>query len=325
LAPTTASLGSAGGAGLGGAARDRLASSQPLVAAFQKDQPLPTKDHPTMAMVLVPSSSGPTPTTGAGSTDSDQPWVFPFDKPMPPEPGDNQALAVNTSDSSVTYDLAFALVWADGNEVLNVNEAHAYASCKDCVAVAVAFQVVLIMDDAQVIVPQNLAVAASYDCYDCITAALANQLVLSVRGEPSQQQLRALGDVWNQLIEFAGTISSRTLVEIANQLETVKGQIVAILAQARPLQSGSATATATPGPVPPTTAAAPSSIQPQGTTTPNPDVTSSPSPSPPPTGTSSSGTADDAAGDSAGDPAPAPTTGSAPTPTEGAITPAAPG
>ena len=73
------------------------------------------------------------------------------------------------------------LVWADGDEVLNVNEAHAYASCQNCVTVAVAFQVVLIMDDAQVVVPQNLAVAANYECYRCITAAIASQLVLSVK------------------------------------------------------------------------------------------------------------------------------------------------
>ena len=88
----------------------------------------------------------------------------------------------NTTDGSMTYDVAFALVWATGDEVLNVNEAHAYASCSNCVTVAVAFQVVLIMDDAQVVVPQNLAVAANYDCYRCITAAIASQLVLSVQG-----------------------------------------------------------------------------------------------------------------------------------------------
>ena len=73
-----------------------------------------------------------------------------------------------------------------GDEVLNVNEAHAYASCSNCVTVAVAFQVVLIMDDAQVVVPQNLAVAANYECYRCITAAIASQLVLSVEETPGR-------------------------------------------------------------------------------------------------------------------------------------------
>ena len=131
----------------------------------------------------MPWCSSPPATTGpAARAAEEDTWVFPFDKPLPPAEGDNQALAVAKDDGSVTYDLAFALVWAEGDEVLNVNEAHAYASCSDCVAVAVAFQVVLIMDDAQVVVPQNLAVSANYDCYRCITAAIASQLVLSVTG-----------------------------------------------------------------------------------------------------------------------------------------------
>ena len=169
------------------------------MAAFEKGRPLPTKEDPVLAMVLVPSGTrranphghpdrrarAPGSTVGAGTAPDDA-WVFPFDKPLPPAEGDNQALAVATKDGSVSYDVAFALVWAEGDEVLNVNEAHAYASCSDCVAVAVAFQVVLIMDDAQVIVPQNLAVAANYDCYQCITAAIASQLVLSVETNPGR-------------------------------------------------------------------------------------------------------------------------------------------
>ncbi len=151
-----------------------------------------------------------------------------------------------TDDNSVVYDLAFALVWVEDDEVLNVNEAHAYASCSDCVAVAVAFQVVLIMDDAQVIVPQNLAVAANYDCYQCITAAIASQLVLSVQDEPGEEDLLALGDVWNQLLLFANTITSYTLAEITAQLEAFQAQIVAILANAPPVEgTPSAAATAT--------------------------------------------------------------------------------
>ena len=184
------------GVPIGSAARTRLGGDEPLVTAFEKGSRLPTEKDPQLALVLVPSdepgTDGP-PTEGPVTEQpvteqpgpeqpgaDPQPWVFPFDAPLAPAEGDNQALAVNTTDGSITYDVAFALVWAEGDEVLNVNEAHAYASCSDCVAVAVAFQVVLIMDDAQVVVPQNLAVAANYDCYRCITAAIANQLVLSV-------------------------------------------------------------------------------------------------------------------------------------------------
>ena len=116
--------------------------------------------------------------------------------------------------------------------MLNVNEAHAYASCSNCVAVAVAFQVVLVMEDAHVVVPQNLAVAANYDCYQCITAAIASQLVLTVEEQPGEEQLLALGAVWNQLLEFAATITSYSVTEIMEQLETVQSEIVAILAAA---------------------------------------------------------------------------------------------
>ena len=167
----------------GAAAKDRLSNGEPLVATFQKGDALPTKGAPALALVLVPTDTG----TDGSSGGPEDTWVFPFDKPLPPAEGDNQALAVAKDDGSVTYDLAFALVWAEDDEVLNVNEAHAYASCSDCVAVAVAFQVVLIMDDAQVVVPQNLAVSANYDCYRCITAALASQLVLSVQEEPGEE------------------------------------------------------------------------------------------------------------------------------------------
>ena len=80
--------------------------------------------------------------------------MFPFDKPAPPEEDGNQSLAVNTTDGSVVYDVAFALVWADdGGTVDTRNEAYAFASCQDCAAVAVGFQVVLIVGQADVIVP----------------------------------------------------------------------------------------------------------------------------------------------------------------------------
>jgi putative peptide zinc metalloprotease protein len=247
----------------GRAARTRLSSGRPMVAAFPRDRDLPTREQPTLALVLVPTQSGPGSTSGSGSTtagDSAEPWVFPFDQPLPPEAGDNQALAVATRDGEVTYDVAFALVWADGDQVLNVNEAHAYASCSDCVAVAVAFQVVLILDDAQVVVPQNLAVAANYDCHRCITAAVASQLVLSLDAPPGQEELRQLAEVWNRLLEFANTITSYSLEEITSQLEAFKSEILAILGQAPPVETAPTTTT-------PTTSTQPTSTSTQTTAT----------------------------------------------------------
>ena len=270
---------------VGAAAKDRLSGDQPLVATFEKGAALPTKEAPDLALVLVPTDrTDPDGSSGA----AEDTWVFPFDKPLPPAEGDNQALAVATDDGSVTYDLAFALVWAEDNEVLNVNEAHAYASCSDCVAVAVAFQVVLIMDDAQVVVPQNLAVSANYDCYQCITAAIASQLVLSVQEAPGEEELLALGEVWSQLIAFASTIASRSLTDITEQLEAAKARIIEILGEAPTVDpSGSATSstttqdgTDTESPTAPSAPSAPDSPTPEDETT-----TTSQPPAEEPTGT----------------------------------------
>ena len=299
---------------VGAAAGERLSTGEPLVAPFPEDAELPTRADPQLALVLVPSQGAAPhqgedqvqdPGSGATSPDDtdDEPWVFPFDKPLPPDQGDNQALSVNTTDNSVTYDVAFAMVWATGDEVLNVNEAHAYASCSDCVAVAVAFQVVLIMDDAQVVVPQNLAVAANYDCYRCITAAIASQLVLTVEGEPGEEQLLALGAVWDRLIEFGQHITSFTLAEITAQLDSIKAEIIAILDAAPPvLPPDETTASPPPG------STTPDGEPPSGTPAPSPTESADSSPTPPPSSepTTEPGT----------EPAPSPT----PTPTESPAT-----
>ena len=74
--------------------------------------------------------------TGDGTADAAQPWVFPFNKPLAPGEGDNQAMAVNTTDDTIQYDVAFALVWVeDDSPALNTNEAYAFASCTNCAAV----------------------------------------------------------------------------------------------------------------------------------------------------------------------------------------------
>ena len=307
----------------GAAARKRLSSGRPLVAMLPEDGVAPTKDEPALAMVLVPTaeaSEEPVPldeTTGAdeqtgsgatssegsptadatdttgspsaGATSSAEPapdddaWVFPFDQPLAPDEGDTQALAVNTTDGSVTYDLAFALIWAEDDEVLNVNEAHAYASCSDCVAVAVAFQVVLINEDAQVVVPQNLAVAANYDCYRCITAAIANQLVLTVPGEPGEEELKALGEVWTRLLEFARGISAYSLAEINAQLEAFKAEITTILGAApmidpEPSSTTSPDESPTEGSSPSTTSPTPSTPVPTTASPTSPSSSTPPAP-----------------------------------------------
>ncbi|HEX5860378.1 MAG TPA: hypothetical protein VFY58_00955 [Nocardioides sp.] len=322
LDATAASMG--GGGPAGAAAEQRLASGVPLEATFPEGQALPTEAEPQLAMVLVPTEDPDVDVDAPPAPDgSDEPWVFPFDKPLPPAEGDNQAAAFNTDDGSMKYDIAFALVWATGDEVLNVNEAHAYASCSNCVTVAVAFQVVLIMDDAHVVIPQNLAVAANYQCYQCITAAIASQLVLSVEDTPGQEELLALGAIWNQLAEFGQNITTYTIAQVSAQLEWFKSEIIAILGSAPPVPPstttstpGSEDTTTSGGTEPSTTETAPSEPAPSGEPAAPPpseapadqtEPTSEPSSEPPAEQPSA--------------PAPAPTDTSAPETSTGSSTP----
>lgn len=114
--------------------------------------------------------------------------AFPFTLPGRPGQGDNQALAVNTGDGTVVYDVAVALVWVtDGAPADNRNEAYALASCTACTTVAVSFQVVLVVGQTDVVSPVNIAVAANSGCVSCTTAALAVQLVVTLTELPSEE------------------------------------------------------------------------------------------------------------------------------------------
>jgi putative peptide zinc metalloprotease protein len=232
--------------------------------------PLPTEDRPVLAMILVPasqeitegaegtvggdqtvggegsegtdggSSDGGSDGAGGGGSDSGGPaptWVFPFDRPLPPAEGDNQALAVNTEDGSVLYDVAFALVWAEGDEALNVNEAYALASCRNCRTVAVAFQVVLLVGSVDVVVPQNLSAAVNYACVECVTHALATQLVVSLPGELGADGQQALAEIWAELQEFGAGIEDVPLAELRDRLTGFEERILAVV-QEQAVDSG---------------------------------------------------------------------------------------
>ena len=224
-----------------------------LGTAWPEDKPLPTADQPQLVLVLVPAgapgdtgdqddpAAGGHPATDPG-TESPT-WVFPFDQPDPPAPGDTQAMAVNTTDNSVVYDVALAMVWADGQEdVDNINSANAFASCSDCVTVAISFQVVLVVGQADVVIPQNISQAVNWDCFRCITAALASQLVITLDDAPGEAELVALSDIWSDLAEFATTIYGQPISAIEAQLEEFKSEILAILGEAPPAtETGTAT------------------------------------------------------------------------------------
>ncbi|MDQ4035718.1 MAG: hypothetical protein M3153_07285 [Chloroflexota bacterium] len=295
-----------------------------VMTVLPSSAPLPSEDEPQLALVLVPRGSGDAADDGVDPDDPagalEATWVFPFNEPLPPEPGDNQSLAVNTTDNSVTYDVAIAMVWVTGEDpVLNVNEAYAFSSCSDCVTVAVAFQVVVIVGSADVVVPQNLSAAVNYDCFQCITAAIASQLVVTVDSLPGVEQQIALADLWDEVMAFAASIPTLPLADVIARLEGYKEQIVTILGLAplpapastpAPSESLTTSASATPssapddGPSststpgtavtpPPGSSTSPPPVTPSATGTPQPtpvptaSSTSSPTPSPEPSPTPS--------------------------------------
>jgi putative peptide zinc metalloprotease protein len=185
---------------------------------------LPTAEAPELAVVMVPRG-------GQAQADGKaQPtWVFPFNRPLPPGEGGNQAMTVNTTDGSTLYDVAFALVWADGNTVANTNEAYALASCTGCQTVAVAFQVVLILGNAHVVVPKNVAAAVNYSCVQCVTQALATQLVVTLSGPLSAQSTADLAALWTEISAFGASVRDVPLSELQERLTDFERQILAVV------------------------------------------------------------------------------------------------
>jgi putative peptide zinc metalloprotease protein len=241
-------------------------------AVWPQDEPRPTREHPRLAMVLVPRDTAAT----QESATQRPAWVFPFDKPLAPGPGDNQAVAVNTTDGTVVYDVAMALVWVDGDDAaLNRNEAFAAASCTGCAAVAVGFQVVLVIGESTVAVPQNLSTAVNYDCRGCLTYALAVQLFVTLEQPLDETRRAALAALWQQIAQFGQHLDEVPLSQIQARLREYEQQILAIVRPASPVPAATASpsagatdaATASTGPsAGGTTTAGPSATPSSGST-----------------------------------------------------------
>ena len=208
-----------------------------ITTGWAKGDPRPTREKPQLALVLVPrdgsgtgGQSGSEPATGGGSDATPESWVFPFNKPLEPKEGDNQALAVNTTDNTIRYDVAFALVWIeDDSPALNENEAYAFASCSNCAAVAIGFQVVLVTGENHVAVPQNISAAVNYDCVNCLTYALATQLFVTLDGPLSEASTRELNELWREIAAYGTNIATVPLNEIRDRLTEFESKILDII------------------------------------------------------------------------------------------------
>ncbi|MBX7456357.1 hypothetical protein GR927_51005 [Mycolicibacterium sp. 3033] len=231
---------------------------------------LPTAGHPRLMVVMIPRilrSGGAAGSPAPNRTVADKGWVFPVDKPLTPGPDDNQALAVNTTDNTVVYDTAFALVWQTDEEYAeNINDAEAYASCRNCGAVAVAYQVVFVIDgddsNNNVATPQNLAGALNYDCINCLTYGLAQQLFITVDEPLSPAAVARINEVWSRVSGFQAQIEAGQvkLADIQPQLEAYTDEIKAIVEEDQPGTFATPTVAATSSS--PTTAATSTSAAP---------------------------------------------------------------
>jgi putative peptide zinc metalloprotease protein len=152
--------------------------------------------------------------TGAVDTPGTvQTWVFPFNRPAAPGQDDSQAIAVNTQDGGVVYDVVFALVWAEG-EVNSANSAYELDSCVDCKTVAVAFQVVIVVGQSNAIAPENLAAAINYNCVSCVTLALAQQLVVTVDRPLTDEARAQVEALWSEIAAFGDSLDGLPFADI---------------------------------------------------------------------------------------------------------------
>jgi putative peptide zinc metalloprotease protein len=163
----------------------------------------------------------------AGGTDSAP--IFRFTEPEPPGEGDNQALAVNYADGSSIVDVALSLIFDPDDLVDQKNEAWALASCSDCSTTAIAFQVLLILEEADVVVPQNIAVAVNVLCTECVTYALAMQTIFTLSQPLSEAAQLELASVWRTLEVLMDNIEDIPLEQLYPLLLAIQQQIIDIV------------------------------------------------------------------------------------------------
>jgi putative peptide zinc metalloprotease protein len=143
---------------------------------------------------------------------------------------DNTAVAVNTKDGAEIFRLAFKIVRANQEIIDQSNAAVAFNSCTECTSIAIAFQIVLIFSDPDVVTSENIALAINWDCDACVAFASAYQWLLTTGGPVhfSAEGNERLAELRRQLRELLQ--SDLTLEQLAAELDRVKNEIADILA-----------------------------------------------------------------------------------------------
>ena len=174
--------------------------------------------------------------------------------------GDNAAIAVNTKDGTTVFKVAFAIRHVMSEVVTETNAAVAYNSCTDCASVAIAFELVLVENDASVISPTNIAIAFNENCATCVAVAEAYQFVLGTGGMVhfDAEGNRILAELRRRL--HALRKEDLTIDQLQAILDDISGQIADVLKNhlvsvgpTTPAATATDTTTTTPTTTTPTT------------------------------------------------------------------------
>jgi putative peptide zinc metalloprotease protein len=113
---------------------------------------------------------------------------------VPTAPTDS-AIAINTTDNSSVFELAFNIRRVMGDVVDQSNLAVAYSKCTSCKTVAISIQILLVTGSPSVVTPQNVAIAINEACNLCQTLATAYQFVFGSSG-PVRFTKKGRREIW---------------------------------------------------------------------------------------------------------------------------------
>lgn len=154
--------------------------------------------------------------------------------PVSAAAGDNDAQAINTEDGTSVFAFAFDIRRVADGVVDQTNTAVAYASCERCQTVAVAIQIVLVSGGADVVNPENVAVAVNENCVSCDTFASAYQFVIGGDGPVrfTSEGNRRLRDIRARLRELSRREGEEglTTADIQAEVEAIIVEVRDVLA-----------------------------------------------------------------------------------------------
>ncbi|MEA2322056.1 MAG: putative peptide zinc metalloprotease protein [Solirubrobacteraceae bacterium] len=147
-----------------------------------------------------------------------------------PRDGDSAAVAVNTTDGTTVFELAFDIRKVTSEVVDQTNTAIAYSSCKECRTVAISIQILLVQGSPTTVTPQNVAVAVNDQCTLCDSLALAYQFAVGGGAEPVTLTPRG----WFQLFKIKRELNrlpvqQLTDAEITTRVNALMDQVGTIL------------------------------------------------------------------------------------------------